>query len=102
MEVMQHARVCFTDIALALASHGQRYGKYGVGFRRETVIDWGGLPAWYLSNYWDNKSLKVVGSALVNSLHGAKDAVCQLQALAKEFNAKGVPFSVTYQHGPTI
>jgi len=103
MEVMQHARVCFTDIPIELlASHGQRYGKYGVGFRRETVIDWGGLPAWYLPNYWDDKSLKVVGPALVNSLHGAMDAVRHLQALAKEFNAKGVPFSVRYQHGPTI
>jgi hypothetical protein len=46
MEVMQHPRVCFTDIPIELlAEHGQRYGKYGVGFRRETIIDWGGLPA---------------------------------------------------------
>jgi|SRR5271168_1153034 len=65
MEVMQHPRVCFTDIPIdLLASHGQRYGKYGVGFRRETVIDWGGLPAWYLPNYWGNKTLKVVGQRL--------------------------------------
>jgi hypothetical protein len=103
MEVMQHARVCFTDIPIELlASHGQRYGKYGVGFRRETVIDWGGLPAWYLPNYWDEKTLKVAGPVLVNGLHAAMDAVHHLQALAKEFSAKNVPFSVTYQHGPTV
>ena len=48
---MQHPRVCFTDIPIELlAEHGQRYGKYGVGFRRETIIDWGGLPVWYLPN----------------------------------------------------
>jgi hypothetical protein len=44
MEVMQRPRVCLTDIPIALlAEHGQRYGKYGVGFRRETIINWGGL-----------------------------------------------------------
>jgi Putative abortive phage resistance protein AbiGi, antitoxin len=103
MEVMQNARVCFTDIPIELlVDHGQRYGRYGVGFRRETVIDWGGLPAWYLPNYWGNESLKVAGPVLVNGLHAAMDAVHHLQVLAKEFNTKGVPFSVSYQHGATV
>ena len=103
MEVMQHPRVCFTDIPIELlADHGQRYGKYGVGFRRETVIDWGGLPAWYLPNYWGDGTLKVAGPVLVNGLHAAMDAARHLQALAAEFKTKGVPFSVTYKHGPTM
>jgi hypothetical protein len=103
MEVMQQARVCFTDIPIdLLASHGQRYGKYGVGFHRQTIIDWGGLPAWYLPNYWNSKTLKVVGPVLVNALHAAMNAVDQLRALAAEFSAKNVPLSVTYQHGPTL
>jgi hypothetical protein len=103
MEVMQHPRVCFTDIPIELlADHGQRYGKYGVGFRRETVIDWGGLPAWYLPNYWGDGTLKVAGPVLVNGLHAAMDAAQHLQVLAAEFKAKGVPFTVTYKHGSTI
>jgi hypothetical protein len=102
MEVMQHARVCFTDIPFdLLTSHGQRYGRYGIGFRRETVIDWGGLPVWYLPNYW-GETLKVAGPVLVNGLHAALDAVYHLQALAKEFREKGVPFSVQYKHGATV
>jgi len=103
MEVMQHARVCFTDIPIELlASHGQRYGRYGVGFRRKTVIDWGGLPAWYLPNYWDAKTLKLTGPTLVNGLHSAQDAVYHLQALAIEFRNKGIPLSVKYAHGGTV
>jgi hypothetical protein len=103
MEVMQHARVCFTDIPIELlAEHGQRYGKYGVGFRRETIIDWGGLPAWYLPNYWGDKSLKIAGPVLANGLHAAMDAAQHLQVLATEFKAKGVPLSVVYKHGPTL
>ena len=103
MEVMQHPRVCFTDIPIELlAEHGQRYGKYGVGFRRETIIDWGGLPAWYLPNYWGDKTLKVAGPILVNGLHAAMDAAEHLRVLAVEFEAKGVPFTLTYKHGPTI
>jgi hypothetical protein len=103
MEVMQHPRVCFTDIPIEfLAEHGQRYGKYGAGFRRETIIDWGGLPAWYLPNYWGNKTLKVAGPVLVNGLHAAMDATQHLQVLAAEFNAKGIPLTVTYKHGPTM
>jgi hypothetical protein len=103
MEVMQHARVCFTDIPIGLlATHGQRYGKYGVGFRRETVIDWGGLPAWYLPNYWSDKTLKCVGPVLVNSLHAGIDAVRNLQALAREFAAKGIPLTVVNTLGPAL
>ncbi len=103
MEVMQHPRVCFTDIPIELlAEHGQRYGKYGVGFRRETIIEWGGLPAWYLPNYWSDKTLKGVGPVLVNGLHAAKVAAEQLQVLAAEFGAKGIPLAITYEHGPTL
>ena len=39
---------------------------------------------------------------LVNGLHAAMNAVGQLQALAHEFNAKGIPLSINYQHGPTV
>jgi hypothetical protein len=103
MEVMQHPRVCFTDIPIELlAEHGQRYGKYGIGFRHDTVIDWGGLPAWYLPNYWGDDTLKVAGPVLVNGLHAAMDAAQHFQALAAEFKAKTIPLTVTYKHSPTM
>jgi Putative abortive phage resistance protein AbiGi, antitoxin len=103
LEVMQHARVCFTDIPIKLlAAHGRRYGKYGIGFRREVVIEWGGLPAWYLPNYWSTDSLKVVGPVLVNALHAAMVSVDHLRAMAAEFAAKGVPLTIKYEHGPTL
>jgi hypothetical protein len=103
MEVMQHPRICFTDIPIALlAEHGQRYGKYGVGFRRETIVDWGGLPAWYLPNYWGDETLKVAGPVLVNGLHAAMDAAEHLRVLAVALGAQGVPVAVTYKHGPTM
>lgn len=103
MEVMQHPRICFTDVAPnLLGSHGERYGKYGVGFLRTTIINWGGLPAWYLPNYWSNESLKVVGPVLVNSLHAAMDGVRQFQALARDLVAKGIPITVQYVHGTPV
>jgi hypothetical protein len=59
IEVMQRPRICFTDIPLdLLATHGAAYGRYGIGFTRETVIGWGGCPAWYLPNHHGGDSLK--------------------------------------------
>lgn len=44
MDVMQKARVCFTEIPLhLLGTHS--YGHFAIGFGRKTIIDWGGLPA---------------------------------------------------------
>src|ERR1700685_710494 len=40
LEVMQHARVCFTDIPeKLLAAHSQEYGKFGLGFSRKTILE---------------------------------------------------------------
>lgn len=103
MEVMQHPRVSFTDIPFdRLATHGQRYGKYGVGFKRETIINWGGLPAWYVPNYWDNSTLKIAGPVLVNGLHAAMLAADHLRAITQALAEKGVPLTVNYNHGPTL
>lgn len=103
MEVMQRPRVCFTDIPLPLlATHGDRYGRYGVGFQRQTIVEWGGLPAWYMPNHWDENSLKSVGPALVNGLHAAKDAAAQFKAVVEGLEAKGIPMRVDYKLGGTV
>jgi hypothetical protein len=85
IEVMQRPRICFTDIPLdLLATHGAAYGRYGIGFTRDTVIGWGGCPAWYLPNHHGGDSLKDNGPFLVNGLHAAMLALDGYFALANE------------------
>lgn len=43
MDVMQKARVCFTEIPAHLL-HTHNYGRFGFGFQRKTIIEWGGCP----------------------------------------------------------
>jgi hypothetical protein len=96
-------RVCFTDIPLTLlATHGDRYGRFGVGFKRQTVIDWGGLPVWYVPNHWDSGNLKGVGPMLVNALHQARDTAGHFGAFARECFAKGIPLTVKYELGGEV
>ena len=50
--VGQHARVCFTEVPLGNQGEviHQRFGAFGVGFSRKTILEWGGCPVWYLPN----------------------------------------------------
>lgn len=76
IEVMQRPRICFTDIPMdLLATHGAGYGRYAVGFSRETVVEWGGCPAWYLPNHHGGDTLKDAGPLVVNGLHAAMVAL---------------------------
>jgi hypothetical protein len=85
IEVMQRARICFTDIPMdLLATHGGSYGRYGVGFSRETVVSWGGCPAWYLPNHHGGDTLKDNGPVLVNGLHAAMVALDSYHSVVKE------------------
>ena len=84
IEVMQRARICFTDIPFdLLATHGAAYGRYGIGFTRETVVGWGGCPAWYLPNHHGGDSLKDNGPVMVNGLHSAMSALDSYLAFVK-------------------
>jgi hypothetical protein len=39
-EIMQKARACFTDIPIdKLYNHSGEYGKFGIGFSRQTMIE---------------------------------------------------------------
>jgi hypothetical protein len=88
IEVMQEARVCFTDIPIDLLhAHGTAYGKYGVGFSRETIVNWGGCPAWYLPNHFSDAGLKSAGSSLVHELHAAMAALEGYEGLIQTFEA---------------
>jgi hypothetical protein len=83
MDVMQKARVCFTEIPLhLLGTHS--YGQFAVGFRRKTIIDWGGLPAWYLPNHPGNETLKELAAEIIRGLHASAIANENLQVLARD------------------
>jgi hypothetical protein len=83
LEVMQKARVCFTEIPLhLLGTH--TYGQFAIGFSRKTVIDWGGLPAWYLPNHPGNETLKELAAEIIRGLHASAIAIDNFQAIARD------------------
>lgn len=85
IEVMQRPRICLTDIPFDLLSaHGAGYGRYGVGFSRETIVGWGGCPVWYLPNHHGGGTLKDNGPFMVNGLHAAMVAMEGYRALVEE------------------
>ena len=110
IEVMQRPRICFTDIPIELlATHGAAYGRYGVGFSRKTIVEWGGCPAWYLPNHYGGDTLKDNGPLLVNGLHAAMIAVDSYQAfvkgtekLLKEGQIKQRFITQTFTHGKPL
>ncbi len=53
IEIVQNSRVCLTDIPVDKLSYpSKRYGRCAVGFSREQILAWGGLPVWYLPNHY--------------------------------------------------
>jgi hypothetical protein len=64
-EIMQKARVCFTDIpADKLYNHSGEYGQFGIGFSRQTVISWGGNPVFYVPNHVDGPITSIMGGLI--------------------------------------
>lgn len=113
IEIMQKARVCFTEIPTHLL-HTHNYGHFGIGFRRKTIVDWGGCPAWYLPNHPGTASLREMGTALVRGFHASAVAIHDLEAIVRDLPAelkKHIPpqyldpnFEITlnFSHGPTL
>ena len=88
LEVMQHARVCFTDIPeKLLAGHCQQYGKFGLGFSRKTILEWGGNPVIYVPNHPDRSTLETSMAGMLYCLH----RVSPLMDRLKECLARLVP-----------
>jgi abortive phage resistance protein AbiGi (putative antitoxin) len=83
MDVMQKARACFTEIPLNLL-RTHNYGHFAVGFSRETVVDWGGLPAWYLPNHPGKRTLKEISAEIIRGLHASAIALDNMQVLARD------------------
>jgi hypothetical protein len=70
LEVMQHARICFTDIPEKfLSTHCQEYGKFGIGFSRKTILEWGGNPVIYVPNHPAHDTLETSMPVVLYCLH---------------------------------
>jgi len=49
MKIKNLVRICFTEIKLSQAQeHANRYGKLGIGFSRDFILDKGGRPVIYI------------------------------------------------------
>jgi hypothetical protein len=70
LDIMQHARVCFTDIPEELLStHCQEYGGFGLGFSRKTILEWGGNPVLYVPNHPARDTLETSMAGMLYCLH---------------------------------
>jgi hypothetical protein len=88
LEVMQHARVCFTDIPeKLLAAHSEEYGKFGLGFTRKTILEWGGNPVIYLPNHPDPNTLETSMGSMLYCLHRVPLLMEALRACLRPLNA---------------
>jgi hypothetical protein len=113
IEVMQKARVCFTEIPLHLL-RTHPYGHFAIGFTRKTMVDWGGLPAWYLPNHPGNETLKESAAEIIRGLYASALANENMQIIARdlpkmlkqhipeEFLSKTFEINLSSRHGPTL
>jgi hypothetical protein len=113
IDVMQKARVCFTEIPLHML-HAHPYGQFAIGFTRKTLVDWGGSPAWYLPNHPGLESLKELGPSIVRGLHTSAIAVENFQTIVKdippllkkhipsEYLSRDFEFIINFTHGKPL
>jgi hypothetical protein len=88
LDVMQHARVCFTDIPEKLLSgHSQEYGKFGIGFSRKTILEWGGNPVVYVPNHPAPGTLETSMAGMLYCLHRASPLMDRLKECLATINA---------------
>jgi hypothetical protein len=113
MDVMQLARVCFTEIPLGqLHTHG--YGHFGVGFSRPTMVDWGACPAWYLPNHPGDRTMKESGAEVIRGLHASAVGLDNMRAIVRDipptlkqhipaqYLSRDFDFEVKFTHGSTL
>lgn len=89
IDILQRSRVCFTDIPEdKLDSHAKKYGTFGVGFDRRTILRWGGIPVWYLPNHPDGKSLVGIGAYYVRGILNAEVGLEILRGLFNKWKSE--------------
>lgn len=73
-QVKDVVRLCFTEIKLSqVQTHASRYGKLGIGFNREFILQKGGRPVIYIP-YNSNEESRI----LENNLLNIKDSISVL------------------------
>jgi hypothetical protein len=88
VEIMQHARVCFTDIPEEmLSSHCKHYGMFGLGFSRSTILAWGGNPVIYVPNHPATGTLENSMGAMLYCLHRIPLLMAELNACLRPGDA---------------
>jgi Putative abortive phage resistance protein AbiGi, antitoxin len=88
-DIWQHPRVCFTDIPREhLGTHVNKYGKFGVGFSRKTILEWGGAPVWYLNNHASPDGTSDGGNAILYQLLRFSNLVDVMMSRVKLYNEK--------------
>jgi hypothetical protein len=87
---------------------------FAIGFGRKTVIDWGGLPAWYLPNHPGNETLKELAAEIIRGLHASAIANENLQILARDippmlkqhipeqYLSRDFEIILNFTHGPCL
>jgi hypothetical protein len=87
LEVMQHARACFTDIPEKLLStHAQQYGRFAIGFSRKTILEWGGNPVIYVPNHPDRNTLETSMAITLYCLHRVPSLMDRLRECFKQLD----------------
>jgi hypothetical protein len=113
MEVMQRPRVCFTEIPMRfLKTHP--FGHFAIGFSRKTMVNWGGLPAWYLPNHPGNETLEESAAEIIRGLHASAIANENMQSTARDlptmlkqqipeqFLSKTFEIELRFTHGKSL
>lgn len=76
VRLRQWARVCFTEVPSdKLTIIRQRFGSFGIGFPRRTILHWGGCPVWYIPNSYRSDTQYGRFPVALNSLRELADLV---------------------------
>lgn len=83
---IQFGRLCFTEIRLSEAqAHAKNYGRLGIGFERDFVMNRGGNPVFYIQNGRQGVAaemfVRIREYLLARSQAGHKDGPIQLKQL---------------------
>ena len=66
-------RICFTEIRLSQAQiHAERYGKLGIGFARDFILNKGGRPVIYIP-HTANEDSRLLEDSIKNVYEKSKD-----------------------------
>lgn len=73
MNIKHIVRLCFTEVRLSQAqTHADRYGKLGIGFKRDFIVEKGGRPVIYVP-YHAKEGSRLLEDSIGNAYERSKD-----------------------------